>query len=56
MGWDQLLSILKDIRAEAEADAASDPVDCPRDGVRLETGPDGQLFCPWDNWRPGDPE
>ena len=30
------------------------PVACPTDGEPLEEGPDGELFCPFDGWRPGD--
>lgn len=52
MGWEQLLSIYQEAKQIQEEDALRDPVACPNDGTILETGPDGQLFCRFDGWRP----
>lgn len=47
MSWYQLLAM----QAEA-ADARLAPlVACPNDGEPLRTGPDGQLYCPFDGER-----
>lgn len=29
------------------------PLSCPNDGTLYRTGPTGQLYCPWDGFRPG---
>jgi hypothetical protein len=50
MSWEELTAILDERREEA---TRNDPlVACPNDGEPLLTGPDGQLFCPFDGWRP----
>lgn len=49
-GWEGLLAILTDARQTAAAEAAAPPVACPRDGTPLETGPNGELHCPFDGW------
>ena len=51
-GWEKLLSIIEEGRAEFEAEHNSPPVACPNDGELLQTGPDGELYCPFDGWRP----
>lgn len=48
MAWEQLLDLAREARAEQQRD----PVACPNDGEPLSQGPDGQLFCRWDGWRP----
>lgn len=50
MSWEQLLDILTDARQAAAANAAAPPVACPQDGTPLETGPRGELHCPFDGW------
>lgn len=50
MAWLQLDDILKDQAAEAQAWASQPPSACPNDGTPLQTGPDGQLFCPFDGY------
>ncbi|HEY0638390.1 MAG TPA: hypothetical protein VGD67_12150 [Pseudonocardiaceae bacterium] len=52
MSWEQLRDTLREAAAECEAAATSPPVACPNDGEPLRTGPDGQLYCPFDGWRP----
>lgn len=52
MAWEQLLSIIQDAQAELDAERATPPIACPNDGEPLRTGPDGQLYCPFDGWRP----
>lgn len=50
MSWEQLLAIVKEAKAEAENPR---PVSaCPNDGEPLRSGPDGQMFCPFDGYRP----
>lgn len=53
MSWDSLLSIVREARQVAAEEAARRPVACPRDGEPLRTGPHGELYCPFDGWRPG---
>jgi uncharacterized Zn finger protein (UPF0148 family) len=49
---DQLLSIYR----YAEQLAADEPElrrqSCPNDGTPYRTGPDGELYCPFDSYRP----
>lgn len=51
-GWYGLLDIIHEAREEALAEAAAGWVACPNDGEPLAAGPDGQLFCAFDGWRP----
>jgi hypothetical protein len=53
--WYGLLSILREVRAIAAAEAARPPVACPNDGEPLSTGPGGVLHCKFDGyvWRGG---
>lgn len=51
-GWYGLLSSLREAREEFEAESVQLPQACPQDGEPLREGPDGQLFCPFDGWRP----
>lgn len=50
MSWEQLLSIWEQNEAEQRDIAASAPVDCPNDGMALQSGPDGELHCRFDGW------
>ena len=55
MSWFQLLAIyqeaaLEDRRQRQEQEQR--PTACPEDGEPLLTGPDGQLYCPYDGFRP----
>jgi hypothetical protein len=50
-GWATLALIGREIREIRRREAAAGPVDCPNDGTRLERGPDGELYCPFDGWR-----
>lgn len=51
-GWGQLLAIVREAREEAEAERERPPVACPNDGEPLLSGPNGELYCPYDGWRP----
>ncbi|GGQ83804.1 hypothetical protein [Streptomyces flaveolus] len=53
MAWEQLLDIVREAVDLAREERDRDPVACPNDGEPLEAGPDGDLYCPWDGWRPG---
>lgn len=50
--WYGLLSILQEARDLARADASTAPVACPNDGEPLRAGPHGELYCPFDGYRP----
>ncbi len=50
-GWGSALAVLRELKA-VERDDWSVIGECPNDGTRLERGPDGLLFCPFDGWRP----
>ena len=49
MSWEQLISIAQ---ADRDERAAWVEVACPNDGEPYQTGPDGELFCPFDGYRP----
>jgi hypothetical protein len=51
MGWEQLLNIRDQARAEHDAEMNTPPVACPNDGEPLQSGPGGVLFCPFDGWQ-----
>ena len=51
MGFEQYLSILKAAREQERLEASQPPVACPNDGTVLQSGPNGELFCPFDGWR-----
>jgi hypothetical protein len=48
--WDGLLSILDYARELAREERAAAPVACPLCGEPLESGPRGELHCPFDGW------
>lgn len=51
--WWGLESTLDAARAVIAYWERRPPVACPNDGEPLRRSPDGILFCPFDNWRPG---
>lgn len=51
MSWEQLLSIRAE-QIDAARDADRPPAACPNDGEPLVSGPRGQLYCPFDGWKP----
>lgn len=53
-GWYGLLGILRANSEDMRQQATLTPVACPHDGEPLLTGPQGQLYCPFDGWKPGD--
>jgi uncharacterized Zn finger protein (UPF0148 family) len=56
MSYEGLLAILKSSAEEAIQDKLEEdtnPQACPNDGEPLRSGPDGQLYCPFDGWRHG---
>ena len=53
MAWEELISIYREAADEIRAEKTQPPQACPNDGEPLTTGPDGQLFCKFDGWRPG---
>lgn len=50
MSWQQLLDIGKQNAQEQEAYIRNPPLSCPNDGTPLDTGPHGELHCPFDGW------
>lgn len=50
MGFQDLLQILREQREEVEQERSQRPSACPNDGTPLETGPNGELHCPFDGW------
>lgn len=50
MGWQQLVDMGKQ-NAQDEMDYIQErPVACPNDGSPLDTGPNGELHCPFGDW------
>jgi hypothetical protein len=54
MSWEQLVDVMRTAKLEHELNNSLPPRACPNDGEPLLQGPDGQLFCPSDGWRPED--
>jgi hypothetical protein len=52
MSWQQLGDILSEGVYLAENERSRPRQACPNDGEPLREGPDGQLYCSWDGWRP----
>jgi hypothetical protein len=50
MSWQQLVDIAKQNSQELESTVRDRPVACPNDGYPLDTGPEGELHCPFDGW------
>lgn len=53
MSWWQLVSIKDEAIGYVIDERTTPPAACPNDGEPLREGPDGELFCPFDGWRPG---
>jgi len=52
MSWQQLLDIYRQQEENARAEPELRRQACPHCGTPYETGPDGELFCKWDGFRP----
>lgn len=52
-GWYGLLDIYREAADDARTQRSTPRQACPNDGEPLREGPDGQLYCPFDGWRPG---
>lgn len=52
MSWDSLRSILHEAVQQRDLERARPPIACPNDGEPLLIGPDRQLYCPYDGYRP----
>lgn len=50
--WYSLLSIRQEAR-DPSFTHADEQLACPNDGTPYKQGPNGVLYCPWDNFRPG---
>ena len=54
MSWEQLLTIVKEAK---DPNFTTKPVSaCPNDGEPLRTGSNGELYYPFDGWRPDEIE
>jgi hypothetical protein len=51
--WYALISITDEARQYALQSRELALMACPNDGEPYRTGPDGQLFCPYDGYKPG---
>ena len=51
MGWEQLHTIIKENREEAQREAVDPPVACPIDGELLDIRADGTRNCKLGNYR-----
>lgn len=54
MSWEQLAEAIRAGREDHLDYVSQPPRACPNDGTPLKEGPDGELFCPFDGWRPTD--
>lgn len=52
MGWYQLLDILHEAADRSLQGWDREAEVCPNDGEPLKNGPNGELFCPFDGFRP----
>lgn len=50
MPFQQLLDILRRNQDYVREYVESPPAACPDDGIALETGPRGELHCPWGHY------
>lgn len=50
MSWESLLSVYRAAADELRAERDTPPAACPNDGQPLETGPRGELWCPWGDY------
>lgn len=51
MSWEQLLSIAQEAADLRRDELSRPPVACPNDGEPLLQGPDGTLFCKYDEYQ-----
>lgn len=52
MSWYQLINIVQENRDWAASGRDIEAAVCPNDGTLLATGPHGELYCPFDGYRP----
>jgi hypothetical protein len=52
MSFRQLLDIYREAALDRQAEQSTPPTACPNDGEPLKTGLRGELYCPFDGWRP----
>lgn len=50
--WGGLGNVIQQARADGASDQARRWLACPNDGEPLRRSLTGELFCPYDNWRP----
>ena len=56
-GWYGILAILQLQRDTVKQYRQQQPAACPHDGTPLRSGPNGELYCPFDGWQwDGSPE
>lgn len=53
MSWYQLLDIYAEARDPSQRGDEIEAQVCPNDGEPLREGPNGELYCPYDGYRPG---
>lgn len=51
--WYELIALTAEARQLKAEGPGLERRACPNDGEPYRTGPDGQLFCPYDGHRPG---
>ena len=49
MGWDQLIGMIQEARDIDAEERSRPPEDCPICATTLTSGPDGGLYCPFDD-------
>ena len=49
MGWDQLIGMIDEARDIDAAERSGPPQDCPYCATTLVSGPDGTVYCPFDD-------
>lgn len=54
MSWQQLLSVYEQQRQAVRDEPALRQQACPNDGEPYRVGPQGQLYCPFDGYEPGE--
>jgi len=52
MSWQQLLDIYRQQEENARAEPELRRQACPNDGTPYQVGPNGELYCPHDGYRP----
>lgn len=50
MTWDSLTAILREAKADADAEGSTQPSACPHCGEPLRAGPRGEVFCRFDGY------